>query len=91
MGVYDIVLVECPTCLNTVGFQTKSGECTMTTYNLNDCPADVLRDVNRHSPYKCSECKTLFYVELEILAKVKIFKGENNENNQQNQLTSPGL
>jgi hypothetical protein len=62
MGVYDIVKVPCPACETIEFFQTKSGPCELTEYDLKDCPEDVLQDVNRHSPYECIRCNTSFYV-----------------------------
>lgn len=65
MGMYDIVLVPCPNCGKEEEFQSKSGECLLLGYKLSECPADVLRDVNRHSPYECEECGTKFAVGIE--------------------------
>ena len=62
--MYDTVLVNCPSCGKEHEFQSKSGECLLGEYTLQDCPSDVLRDVNRHSPYRCS-CKALFEVDKE--------------------------
>ena len=53
MGMYDSVIVECPKCGEQHYFQSKSGECMLDVYTLDDCPDDVMADVNRHSPYKC--------------------------------------
>ena len=62
MGLYDEVIVPCPECGRTKNFQSKSGECLLDTYTLKNCPDDVLKDVNRHSPYEC-ECGCLFQVD----------------------------
>lgn len=53
MGVYDSVMVKCPKCNEENEFQSKSGECSLRVYNLEDCPDDVLCNVNRHSPMRC--------------------------------------
>lgn len=71
--MYDVVLVPCPNCGTEESFQSKSGECLLETYNLENCPQDVLRDVNRHSPYTCEKCNTKFMVGLK---EVKIFIGK---------------
>lgn len=65
MGMYDIVLVPCPNCGEKEEFQSKGGECLLLAYELHDCPSDVLSDVNRHSPYTCENCQTVFEVNVE--------------------------
>jgi len=59
-------MVPCPSCGREEGFQTKSGPCTLEVYPLDTTPADVLRDVNRHAPAQCEQCKTWFHVEYRI-------------------------
>jgi len=62
MGCYDTVEVPCPECGKIEYFQSKSGERMMENYTLQNVPDDVLVDVNRHAPYKCRDCQTLFLV-----------------------------
>ena len=73
MGMYDTVIVPCPECGKKQAFQSKGGNCFLEEYNLENCPDDVLSDVNRHSPYTC-ECGTLFEVDLRTLKNIKINK-----------------
>ena len=71
MGVYDTVEVPCPNCGKIFYAQSKgSYDCSMGNYNLINCPYDVLSDVNRHAPFECSECKTIFEVKIEFKADV---------------------
>lgn len=63
MGLYDTVLVGCPKCGKTHGFQSKGGKCKMRTYSMGRCPDDVMGDVNRHAPCHC-DCGTLFKVDM---------------------------
>lgn len=69
MGCYDTVEVPCPKCGEIEYFQSKSGACVLANYSLSTCPPDVLGDVNRHAPYDCQKCGTLFKVEAYTLAK----------------------
>lgn len=69
MGMFDTVNVPCPICGTTSGFQSKSGECSLAEYPLDKAPADVLMDVNRHSPTTCTKCGTVFGVELIVIAR----------------------
>jgi len=66
MGMYDDVIVYCPRCGDEHEFQSKSGPCCLKRYSLNNCPNDVMSDINRHSPYKC-DCG----VELEVDVKTR--------------------
>jgi RNase P subunit RPR2 len=60
MGCYDTVIVPCPKCGTEAEFQSKGGDCLLRVYSLADCPEDVLSDVNRHAPYTCEKCGTIF-------------------------------
>lgn len=62
MGMYDTVMVPCPTCGVQAEFQSKSGNCKLETYTLEDAPDDVLLDVNRHAPLRCRACGAQFAV-----------------------------
>lgn len=70
MGVYDSVMVPCPVCGTVSEFQSKSGECLMREYTLEECPQDVLGDVNRHAPNVCEQCKIQYYVHIIGIPKV---------------------
>lgn len=54
MGMYDSVIVKCPKCGVEHEFQSKNGDCFLNVFMLENCPEDVLTDVNRHSPYICN-------------------------------------
>lgn len=64
MGKFDSVWVKCPKCETENEFQTKSGECLLVSYTLENCPADALENVNRHSPCYC-ECGAIYEVDVE--------------------------
>ena len=53
MGVYDTVWVKCPKCGEENGFQSKSGDCSLRDFDLDNCPEDVMYNINRHSPMEC--------------------------------------
>lgn len=63
MGMFDTVLVKCPSCFKKHDFQSKSGDCILGYFNLKNCPDSVLLDVNRHSPVTC-KCGALFEVNI---------------------------
>lgn len=64
MGMYDTVTVPCPTCGERAEFQSKSGDCKLETFTLEEASDDVLLGVNRHAPMRCYKCGTLFTVEV---------------------------
>ena len=68
MGVYDIVFVPCPRCGDRVEAQSKGGDCILARYRLEDAPDDVLSNVNRHAPFVCENCGTIFEVQLKLFA-----------------------
>ena len=55
MGMFDSVMVPCPTCGNKVEFQTKAGDCLMNTFGLDDAPGNILRDIVNDPEY-CAGC-----------------------------------
>jgi hypothetical protein len=79
MGMYDTVIVPCPKCQTKTEFQTKSGECTLAEYTLEDVPEDVLGDINRHAPATCRECGVRFHVKLKITATPEVWPNDEEE------------
>jgi hypothetical protein len=68
MGMFDSVMVPCPECGQRIQAQTKSGDCILAFYDFPEpgaahpAPNDVMYDVNRHAPYTCPDCNTIFGV-----------------------------
>lgn len=63
MGMFDSVWVKCPKCNEENEFQSKSGESLLSNYTLEDCPDDILQDVNRHSPCEC-DCGCKYSIDI---------------------------
>jgi len=61
MGCYDTIVIECPHCGNLYYAQSKSGDCLLETYFFPYVQKDVLLDINRHTPFVCEKCGTIFY------------------------------
>jgi hypothetical protein len=59
MGVYDEVACECPSCGNTVLFQSNAGECCLCTYNSENAPPEVLEDIDGEYS-TCENCGCTF-------------------------------
>jgi len=71
MGMFDTVMVPCPSCGEVCAAQSKGGECMLANYELDEAPANVLMDVNRHGPFKCEKCGEIFRVEVTVTATAK--------------------
>ena len=74
MGMYDTVIVSCPKCGIKHEFQSKSGDCFLDVFTLENCPDDVLQNVNRHSPCDC-DCGVKFEVDVKT-KKAVIMKNQ---------------
>lgn len=72
--MFDSVMLACPECGTRNEFQSKGGECLLDTYDETNAPADVLTDVNRHSPVKCSKCGTPYEAEVTFHPVVKVLR-----------------
>jgi len=81
MGMFDTVRVPCPKCKAIEYFQSKGGSCDLIEYDLHDAPLDVLSNVNRHAPYTCRKCRTLFKVSVTI-GSVGVFEVKDEEDNE---------
>ena len=58
MGCFDAVEVPCCECNTPVEFQSKRGDCSLTTYKIDSVPIRIAEDLNGTSE-KCSECGSL--------------------------------
>lgn len=56
MGVFDMVMVECPRCeMETIEFQSKAFNPYMKRYSGDDVPTVIAADING-STASCSTC-----------------------------------
>lgn len=79
MGMFDTIWVPCPKCGQKQGAQTKSGDCILADYELDEAPPDAMSAVNTYAPFTCSKCGTKFEVDFlirVIRATTKEFKEE---------------
>ena len=70
MGCYDSILLPCPKCGEIYEAQSKSGACLLEIYDFKDTPTDVMENVNRHAPFTCFGCGTIFKVEFNPEIKI---------------------
>ena len=72
MGCYDVIDIPCPRCGQAQEAQSKGGPCAFITYDLDTAPLDVLSDVNRHAPFICPKCQTVFEVAVKAVATTRV-------------------
>jgi hypothetical protein len=82
MGTPDEIVGKCPNCKTKNYFQSKSGDCTCSVYDIDKAPISVMYDANRHTPQHCSKCKKLLVVDVEnrkvmLATKEQIIEKEN--------------
>lgn len=59
MGMFDSLYVKC-TCGKEVEFQSKTGECSLARYTLDDCPPKVAAGlIGETQTCECGENLTL--------------------------------
>lgn len=63
MGLYDSIYAKCPNCGEEIEFQTKSGDCLMGSYTIENCPDIALANANRHAPIEC-DCGLIHEVDI---------------------------
>jgi len=80
MGMYDSIWVNCPKCNKESEFQSKGGDCYLSNYTLENCPNDVLKDANRHSPNKC-DCGAVFEIDIELRKPIQLTTKQAPPNN----------
>lgn len=72
MGCFDTVRVPCPRCNTIILFQSKGADRpSYREFDLDEAPADVLTDANRHAPYYCHHCGALVEVEVRVIATAR--------------------
>jgi hypothetical protein len=64
MGMFDSVMVPCPRCGTRHEFQSKSGECTLAEFLLENAPDDVLEGIDDVRLHTCTRCGASFRVVL---------------------------
>jgi predicted RNA-binding Zn-ribbon protein involved in translation (DUF1610 family) len=80
MSMFDTVFVKCPNCGSMVSCQSKSGQCLMYTYTMNNVPDDVLFGLIGDSGYKqCHSCGNELVLEAKIASVTVKSKGVKNE------------
>lgn len=60
--MFDSVYVRCPSCDSLQEIQSKSGECCLERYSLDDAPMGVMSGILGEN--SCENCSKVFTIEL---------------------------
>ena len=71
MGMFNSIMVNCPSCGEEHVCQSKSGEVFLKVFTLENCPEEEFKDVNRHAPFTC-ECGIQFKVDVSTRKVIKL-------------------
>lgn len=66
--MFDIVRVPCPKCGALNESQSKGGDCTLTIYDLDNAPPEILADLSRYGTQTCDECGASFRIMVRCMA-----------------------
>jgi hypothetical protein len=62
MGMFDIVIVQCPDCTKPVEFQSKKG-CCLTRHSLLKVPVEIAEDI-------CKKIETCRFCGCEVIVQI---------------------
>ena len=61
MGMFDTVLIRCPSCGAHIEEQSKAGECCLYVYAAEDVPTDIADDIIG-TTIECENCSSVFKI-----------------------------
>ena len=68
MGMFDTLRFNCRNCGEELDEQSKSGECMLNNYTIENCPASILADLNG-TIVTCNKCQTDNTIKSYVFAK----------------------
>lgn len=66
MGCYNTILARCPRCGEENEFQTKGGDCSLSSFTIDEAPGADMLDSNRHAPRPCIKCGVELWFEYTV-------------------------
>lgn len=74
MGMFDSLFVDCPKCDGHIEFQSKAGECALSSFTIEDVgrrSPEVAMDLNGQSE-ACNKCGHVLTIGAQVLAFVYV-------------------
>ena len=75
MGCFDTLCFQCPSCAEIISEQSKAGECSLSSYSLENAPLNIIADINyygKKGQLYCEHCKVQLELEVRFIATPKI-------------------
>lgn len=72
MGMFDTLVVQCPSCSHEVEFQSKGGRCNLDRFTAVNVPMDVLGDCINNE-VQCA-CNKILGLDVQTLIRVRIIQ-----------------
>ena len=70
MGCYNTIIIRCPVCHEKLQWQTKSGDCSLSTYELHEAPIADLGAIVGDTAL--CECGRILSVHVQFIATVVV-------------------
>lgn len=77
MGMFDTVYLTCPHCNEEIDCQTKSGECMLNSYTIDNMPMSIPSAMLGFN--HCYRCQKAFEVEMVTKPTYRVIKGTYDE------------
>lgn len=78
MGCFDTVWVVCPHCDRHTGLQSKAGDCSLTSYEFEDAPLEILASLASRDGWKvCNHCNGGIEVRFDTKPTFSVVKAGN--------------
>lgn len=75
MGVYDEVIIDCPSCSEFHMEQTKWGNCSLSCYTIDNAPLAILAGLKEQSDANalvCEHCAASLKLHIEIRPRISV-------------------
>jgi hypothetical protein len=80
---HDTLVLECPLCKEQFPVATYSGNCSNSFYSVEDCPLNILLEVNKKSKNEeimCIHCGIYVAVQILYIANIRPLSNCRREN-----------
>lgn len=69
MGVYNTLIVNCK-CGNLIELQSKAGNTECESFDIQNCPLDILMDISESGQQNCKKCQRNFSIKINHIPEI---------------------
>lgn len=69
MGLYNTLILDCK-CGSSIELQSKTGSTECQSFNMQDCPLDILMDISESGQHQCEKCRRNFSVKVHYTPEI---------------------